>query len=164
MNYVLNLTTKQLSPAPTLDGKELEEFIPENAMLVSPEVAKRVSEAATKEEKDAIVTAILGNRMLNNATLTPAAKKILKAGMEALQLKDALPEAAKEEEPVDVDTTINLELETKGVAALLTKRQVSKLNHPNLLKYAREMLGLEVADNEPYEQIKAKVYAKQFNE
>lgn len=162
--YLLNMKTYQLSPLPN-DGKSgYEEFIPENTIEVDAKTAKRIGEAS-HEECERIVQSILGRRMLANENLSPAAKKVFKAGLAALNLQAEEEAASPQEEAPEDDEGINLEVETHGSAeAMLTKRQVAKLNHPNLLKYARETLGIDCADNEPYESIKAKVYAKQFGE
>lgn len=162
MEYVLNLTTKMLSPVPP-GPDDVSQFIPANAIIVSRDLADQIAKADAAG-RERIVTAILGKRLLNNVKMTPEAKRILESGVGTLKLEvspGVEPEAHTEEE--DDGETISLDVET-GVSSLLTKRQVSKLNHPNLLKYAREALGLDVADNEPYESIKAKVYAKQFGE
>lgn len=163
MEYVLNLNTKNLSPMPTGPG-DVSSFIPPNAIVIGRELAAKIAKAdAVGRER--IVTAILGKRLIDNVGMTPEARKILEAGMGALKADMAsVSEEPEVKDDSEEEASIHLELESNGGTPLLTKRQVSKLNHPNLLKYAREALGLECADNEPYEVLKAKVYAKQFGE
>lgn len=180
MPYVFNLNTKALSPLPSHPGADPEEFISQDAIIVSDEQARLISKSNIKE-RERITTQILGNRLMNDHSMSPEHRKILEAGMKALNIGDlsgdskpkkstkaaakenvveSIPEMFEEED----GAAMSLTLDTGDSAALLSKAKIAKLNQANLVKYAREVHGMNVADNENFEILKRKVYAQQFGE
>ena len=161
MQYVLNLNTKMLSPLPSGPG-DISTFIPPNAIIIDEALAAKVSKA-DMAGRERIVTAILGKRLMNNVAMTPEAKRILEAGVGALKVD--LGELSEEATVVESNAqdSASSGAEVSG-SALLTRRQISRLTQADLVKYARDTLGLTISDEDPPEVVKAQVIAKQFHE
>jgi plasmid stability protein len=167
MPYVFNLVSKTLAPMPSHPGADPMEFISKDAIVVSNEQARQIGKADAKE-LERITMHILGKRLMRDQSMSAEHRKILEAGMKALGTDD-LSEVAKDKPAEDAieaeDETLSMTLDTGNSSALLSKAQVSRIrSHSTILKYAREVLGLDVLDNETFEVLKRKVLAHQFGE
>lgn len=164
MSFVFNFKTRELSPMIQLPEDKVREYLPEDAMIVTDEQAKLLADSP-RDRRDEVIFGILSRAMASSggSGLGFGAKRFfsehaelsMKANREDASVK--LPEA--EEGVFDTPVKVNV-----GLGDLLTKTKVKKLNHPSLLKYARDVLELDVADNEPYDILLAKVMDKQFGE
>lgn len=180
MPYVFNLVSKTLAPMPSHPGADPMEFISKDAIVVSDEQARQIGKA-TPDELAKMTTQILGKRLMRDQSMSAEHRKLLEAGMKALGIDDLSvankaktankavankAEAEKDEAENDEDEdAISVTLDTGNSAALLSKAQVKKIkSHPTILKYAREALGMDVADNESFDVLKSKVLIKQFGD
>lgn len=169
MPYVFNLVSKTLAPMPSHPGADPMEFISKDAIVVSDEQAHLIGKA-TPDELAKMTTQILGKRLMRDQSMPAEHRKILEAGMKALGIDDlsvankAVANKAEAENDEDEDA-ISVTLDTGNSAALLSKAQVKRIkSHPTILKYAREVLGMDVADNESFDVLKSKVLIQQFGD
>ncbi len=172
MPYVFNLKSKTLAPLPSHPGADPMEFVSKEAIVVNDEQARMIGKADAAE-LEKITMHILGKRLLRDQSMSAEHLKLLEAGMKALGTDD-LSEVAKDKPKVEdklkveedvEEETLSMTLDTGNSSALLSKAQVSRIrSHSTILKYAREVLGLDVLDNETFEVLKRKVLAHQFGE
>lgn len=166
MPYVFNLKSKTLAPLPSHPGADPMEFVSKEAIVVNDEQARMIGKAdATELEK--ITMHILGKRLMRDQSMSAEHLKLLEAGMKALGTDD-LSEVAKDKPKVEEESEeepLSMTLDTGNSSALLSKTQVNRIkSHSTILKYAREVLGLDVLDNETFDVLKRKVLAHQFGE
>lgn len=164
MPYVFNLVSKTLAPMPSHPGADPMEFISKDAIVVSDEQARKIGKA-TPDELEKMTTQILGKRLMRDQTMPAEHRKILEAGMKALGIDDLSVANKAEAEKDEDEGEISVTLDTGNSAALLSKAQVKRIkSHPTILKYAREVLGMDVADNESFDVLKSKVLIQQFGD
>lgn len=164
MPYVFNLVSKTLAPMPSHPGADPMEFISKDAIVVSDEQAHLIGKA-TPDELAKMTTQILGKRLMRDQSMPAEHRKILEAGMKALGIDDLSVANKAEAENDEDEDAISVTLDTGNSAALLSKAQVKRIkSHPTILKYAREVLGMDVADNESFDVLKSKVLIQQFGD
>ena len=171
MAYVLNLTTKELSPLPAVQGADAESLVSSHAIVVSAEQAQQIGRASMADRKR-IITRLLGERLVRDGGLPETHRKILSAGMAALGVGEVqelgcntADEAVEVSEPAPELEPVAMSLDTGSAMALMTREQLIKMkSQSRLVKYAREMLGLEVDDHESFDLLKRRVMAMQFGE
>ena len=171
-SFVLNLMTKELSPVPSVQGMDPRDAVSEHTILVTTEQAREIGQA-TMVEREQIVARILGKKLVADGDLPVEHRKILSAGMDALGI-DEVGELETESAKVEAETDktepaeeepISMDLDTGSAMALMTRDQLRKMkSQARLVRYAREMLGLEVADNEKFDSLKRRVFAMQFGD
>ena len=170
MPYVFNLVSKTLAPMPSHPGADPMEFISKDAIVVSDEQARQIGKA-TPDKLEKITTQILGKRLMRDQSMSAEHRKLLEAGMKALGIDDlsvankAEAKNKAEAEKDEDESAISVTLDTGNSAALLSKEKVKRIkSHSTILKYAREVLNMDVSDNEPFDVLKSKVLIQQFGD
>lgn len=164
MSFVFNFKTRELSPMISLPEDKVREMLPEDAMIVTDDQAKALADTP-REQRDEVIFGILSRAMASSggSGLGFGAKRFFSEHAE-LAMKQ---KRAEDEKSIDGEALFEMPVKVEsriGETELLTKTKVKKLNYPSLLKYARDVLEMDVADNEPYDILLAKVMDKQFGE
>lgn len=157
MSFALNLKTKEISPLISLPNVDPKEFLNENTIVVDNEVAHNFGKASV-DERDKMITAILGKQLLANPNMSPEHRKLLMAGMEHMKLNELSElDGKKEEEEVEVPEAdaITMTVDTGESAALWTEDQIRYCKkQASLLAYANNTLGLNVPENMQFDILK----------
>lgn len=170
MLYYLNVKTLQLVPHVKSWFIDFRPYVSENTILISEEDAKLIAHKKGAERR-AIADKIVREKFERHEEIPVGVKQRLDEIYEQRLRENARRAAEEPAKPVAPAANIdfsNGEPVTLKVTGntddRMTKNQIAKLSQANLVKYARNVLMMECADNEPYKELKERVYAEQFGD